>query len=465
MSSILISAAPGELRAALVDEGLLVDVLFDRPGSRPLPGDIYLARVTRLLPGLAAAFVDLGDGVSAYLPTSVEPPHEGQALMVQIARPALSGKSARATTEIAIAGRSLIFTPTRPGISLSRRLVDEDERARLMGLLAGMADAEEGFVLRTVARGAAEAVLAAEVERLREIWREASDQVGNVRVPSLLHAELDAGGRALRDWVDDEVEAIYLDDREGHRAAEEFCRAVMPEFVSRLHFHGEAEPLFEAWDIEAQIDAALEPRVMLASGAAITIDPTEALTLIDVDSGAGGRQRRQQTVLDVNLEAAGEIARQLRLRNIAGFIAVDFIRMKDPAQQRQVVAALAAHSRDDPLSVRVADMAPMGLVELTRKRARSSLADTLSTNCPACGAAARIKSPLTRALEALRAVGRAARASPGRPLTLCAAPEIVACLEGAAAEALAEAEAGLGGALSVAAEPTGAAGGFEIVVG
>ncbi|MHA1570000.1 MAG: Rne/Rng family ribonuclease [Alphaproteobacteria bacterium] len=476
-SELLISAGPGEVRAALVEDGRLVDLAIERAGAAGIVGQVFLARVLRVLPGMNAAFLDIGgrdgDGRDAFLSRADAeyadalrsgPARqaggdadtrisgfvaEGESLIVQIARAGVGGKAPQATTKITLPGHRLVFTPTQNGKAVSRRIVEEAERGRLGDILAGL---EGGYIARTAAAGASAEALAGEAAHLRGQWREMRDRAADAKAPAPLGegSGADPIARVLRDHASDDLNRILIDRREALSAAREYVARYAPAWKDGLEFYSGEAPLFEARDIEEQIEAALDPRAELASGSYLLIEPTQALTAIDVNTGGNvGRGNAARTMFETNLEAAAEIARQVRLRNIAGLVAIDFIRMDRDDHKRQVVDALIAATRPDPLPVRVGRMTTFGLVELTRRRARPPLADLLAIDCRRCDGTGRFRAPLGVALAALRAVLRQARIDPASAPTLVAAPRIIDCLSAEAASARGEAEAELGRPLAM----------------
>ncbi len=491
-SELLISAGPGEVRAALVEDGRLVDLAIERAGAGGIVGQLFLARVIRVLPGMNAAFLDIGGGGGggrdAFLSRAdaeyadalrsgparraggdADTPisgfvAEGESLIVQIARDSVGDKAPQATTKITLPGHRLVYTPTQDGRAVSRRIVEEVERARLGEILAGL---EGGHIARTAAAGASAQALADESARLRGQWEEIRGMAAKSEAPAPLGGDsgLDPVARVLRDHAPDDLDRILVDRREALGAAREYVAQYAPAWKDGLEFYAGEEPLFESREIEAQIEAALEPRAALASGGYLMIEPTQALTAIDVNTGGNvGRGNAARTMLETNLEAAAEIARQVRLRNIAGLVAIDFIRMDRDDHKRQVVDALTAATRPDPQPVRVGRMTPFGLVELTRRRTRPPLADVLATSCRRCQGTGRFRAPLGVALAALRAVLREARIDPASAPSLVAAPQIIDCLSGEAAAAREEAEAELGRSLAMRRQAGMPGDRFDLVV-
>lgn len=464
---LLIDDSPGELRAALREAGRLVELIIERAGHESIVGNVYLGRIERVLPGLDAAFVDIGLERSGFL-ARIEGLDgarlaEGARVLVQATKDGAGDKGPALTMRIALAGRHLVYAPLEHGITLSRRIVDADERKRVGALVAAVAAPEGAYVVRTGAAVAGEADLRAEVERLSVLWESIESGRDQSTPPACLHREPGAVMRLLRDWAAAGLVRVSIDGREAHTSALVYARAHLPEIVSAIRFHGEAEPLFELEGVEEEIEAALHPRVRLPSGGEIVIERTEALTVVDVNSGTHtARGRAEDTIRDTNLEAAAEIARQIRLRGLAGRIVVDFIAMERSDDRRRVQQALERALGGDRSPVRVGGFSSLGLMEITRRRSRESLAEIL---CEPSAPGAATRTALTVALEALRAARRSAAAAPGRTLTLLAAPEIVEALKAEAVEARAILERGLGRPLALQARADLDRESYEIVVG
>lgn len=457
---LLLSVSPGEVRGALVEDDTVVELMVERPDAGDGPGAIYLGRVTAVVDSLNAAFVDIGGGGAAFLPASAAAAspspgkrtiaslvHEGETLLVQVARAAGADKGPKATRRLTLAGHRLVLLPSEPGVTAGRRLADPAERARLSAIVEKLAKPGEGFILRSAAAGADAKTLAAEADWLRARWRTIAEAAERERPPALLDAEPGPIERILRDRLPAGAARIVLDGRAGLPAARAWCRRFRPELAENIEVADSA--LFEARGVEAALDGALAAEVALPSGGSLTIEPTRALTAIDVDTGAHAPQGGQaRALLATNLEAAKAVARQLRLRNIGGLVAVDFVHMRDATHRRQVAAALRQAVAADPMAVEVGEVTRFGLLELTRRRERPSLAELLLDPPVALGR----RNALSVALAGLRAVLRAADSGPGAPV-LRAAPEVIAALRGPAAAALAETEAALARPLILKSEP------------
>ena len=476
IDTILIEARPGQIRVALLADGRLVDLVLAREDLATVSGNLYLGRVEKVVPRLDAAFVDIGLGRSGFLALpEARPPNtegggdtigdylaEGDRIMVQVLRDPEADKGAKLTTRLSLPGRYAVFLPSEPGVRLSRKIEDRDARTRLTGWGETVAG-EEGLLLRTAALAAGEDGLAREVDALRETWTEIEGAADAAKPPACLHVAEEPVRRALRDFAGPALIRVVVDGLGVRAGLEAYCRAWMPGLVDALADHVGPEPLFEAEGVEEQIEAALEPRVALPSGGDVVVAETEALVAVDVNAGGARSGGREETALAVNLEAAAVLAGQLRLRNLAGLVVVDFLRMKKPGNHKKVLDALRSAVADDPAAVNVAGFTTLGLVELTRRKRGESLSRLLGASCPQCRGAGLVAAPLTVAYEILRRIPREARAMPGKALRVRAAPVVVGALNGPALAALREIEGGLGRALVLEPDAALAADVYEIV--
>ncbi|MDH5749169.1 MAG: Rne/Rng family ribonuclease [Rhodospirillales bacterium] len=471
---IIASVLGGETRVALLSADRLIELLIERPGQTSIAGNIYLGRVEGVLQGLQAAFVEIGQERPGFLALAEARPFgeeggdisdylsEGDAVIVQIQRDPFADKGAKLTTHISLPGRHIVYLPEQGGIQISRRIEDTLTRERLSATLKGNIDRGEGVILRTSAAEAGEEELAFEIDSLREIWFGITDARSNVRAPALLHREPDLVPRILRDTAGPEIKKIIVDDGASLKAARAYCEKFAPEMSDRIELHNGPGDLFETSGIEAEIDAALAPRVPLPSGGGLIIEETAALTAIDVNTGSVGGSRGD-TGHRVNLEAVPEIARQIRLRNLSGLVVVDFVSDKNASRRAEVLRALRREMSSDPVPVHVGGFTTMGLVEMTRRRRREPLAGSLSEPCPSCAGGGWIRSCDTVAFMILRRVLAEDRASPGIQLRVTAAPGVIdALVRGTAAPTRKEVEARLGRELVLSSDPTRAADRFEI---
>ena len=480
--SLLIEVMPGEIRAAAVRDGRIVELFVERRGHESLVGNVYLGRVERVLDGMDAAFVDIGIGKSGFLGldgarTGDHGPRdakdrigdyvvEGEAVRVQVAKDAVDRKGAQLTRRIAVAGRHLVYTPTQQRIAVSRQIADADERARLEALVGDAAEAGDGFIVRTASEGAEGAELADDAAYLRRLWSEIDARVAAASPPALVHEEPPPLLRLFRDRVGAATEEIIVDSPGGFAAARDYCGRFMPKLKDRLCLHSEPEHVFAAAGVEEEIERALGPRVGLPSGGELVIEATEALTAVDVNSGRfTGGGRLEDTAFRTNLEAAEEAARQLRLRNIGGLILIDFIHMNEEANWDRVLEGLGAALAGDRSNVRLIGRTAAGLVEITRRRQRESLQRMLTEPCAPCSGDGRVSTPHSAALAVMRALKREARESRLGPIVVTAASDVVDMLEGEAAPAMSELATILGRRIALQRAPSYGRETFDIVAG
>ncbi len=468
IDAILIDARPGETRAALMEGERLVEILVDRGGS--VVGNVYLGRVVKVLAGVQAALVDIGLdrpgflGLAEARPAGVEGGRdaikdyavEGDAILVQATRDPFENKGARLTTRPALAGRYLVLTPEEPGVRVSRRIHDAGARERLERAL----DGDPGVIVRTEAANADPADLSKEKARLIERWREI--RATSPKPPALLHADGDSLTLALRLASLSDLRRVVLSDPTALARARALCERDAPEALSLLESHKGPDPLFEAFGVEDQIATALAPRVGLPSGGSLLFGDAPALASIDVNTGGANHGGKEETALGTNLEAAPEIASQVRLRNVAGLIAVDFAPMRKRENRKKVLDALKAALDGDPRAPRVGGFTRFGLVEITRRRDHDSLANTLKATCPVCEGSGLVSSPESVALDALARFAREAQISPGATPTLTAPPAVVDMLRGPLAPARQALEERLGRTVPLKADPGLPPDGFAI---
>jgi ribonuclease G len=459
-SQLIFSVSPWDVRAALVEDGRLAELYVERPNQQDPTGNIYLGRVQRVLPGMAAAFVDVGLDKPGYLfaqeaapfldyvpefwlqlekeerlSTPPTPPitdlvSEGQDLVVQVWRPPLRNKGARLTTHMTLPGRYLVYLPTHSHLAVSRRLTPENERQRLLQLLGDLKPREGGLIARTASAGQKLETLAAEKDALVALWKQIRRKGKKASAPALLYQDLPVIRRLVRDLISPEVARIVVDDPD---AAEEIRESLQLEHLDQapvVDLYQDQEPIFSKLSLEEDWRRLLAPQVWLKSGGYLVIDPTEALTAIDVNSGKSIRgQDLSETILTTNLEAAREIARQVRLRNLSGIIVIDFIDMETPAHRGQVCQTLKDALQRDRARTTVYPMSPLGLVEMTRQRLRDSLAQVVTEPCPGCQGQGAVLSPLLAAHDLLRQLAWEAREFAGLRLTVKARPEILALVK------------------------------------
>jgi len=434
-TTLLINARPYETRVALMEGRQCVEAYVERHRQGSVVGNVYLGRVVRVLPGMQAAFVDIGLEKAAFLyvgdvmgdPETLamweertpEPPkknhgqrieellHQGQTIMVQVAKEPLGSKGARITTHVTLPGRNLVFMPTIDHVGVSRRIEDEKERARLRGLLEEIRPSGKGFIARTVSEGQSEDKLRAEMDFLISLWDAINRRRERAGVPELLHQDLSVSLRAVRDLFTHEVDRLVIDCHQEFQEVVAFVSTFMPRLLPSVEHYQGSTPIFDAYGVENEIARALDRRIWLKSGGYIVIEKTEALTAVDVNTGRYvGGHNLEETILKTNLEAVEEIACQIRLRDIGGLIVIDFIDMERQAHRERVVEALKQALAADRARTKVLGLSALGLVEMTRKRVRESLAETLKEPCRYCGGIGTVKSPTTICYEIFRALER-----------------------------------------------------------
>ncbi len=452
---ILINVTPQETRVAVLAAGQVQELVVEREANRGLVGNIYVGRVARVLPGMQSAFVEIGLERSAFLHVADMWEHrrggadadgrehrkangepgrpiekilaEGQPVTVQVMKDPIGTKGARLSTQLSVAGRLLVYLPQDPHIGVSQRIEDETGRAALREKLKQLVPGDEkgGFILRTLAEGASDEELRADIEYLRNLWRDVQQRSLGAQPPKLAYQGLSLAQHVLRDMVSDGTSAVHIDSRENHQKLAAFAKAYMPGLAGKLqHYTGE-RPLFELHNVEQEIEKALSRRVDLKSGGTLVIDQTEAMTTVDVNTGGFVGQRNfDDTVFKTNLEAAQAIARQLRLRNLGGIIVVDFIDMESAEHRTAVLEEFKRALARDRTRMTVSGFTALGLVEMTRKRTRESLAHVLCEPCQSCGGRGEVKTARTVCYEVLREVLREARAFNAREFRVLASQPV-----------------------------------------
>ncbi|KAF1018113.1 MAG: ribonuclease G [Burkholderia sp.] len=446
---ILINITPQETRVALVQQGAVQELHVERTLTRGRVGNIYLGKVVRVLPGMQSAFIDIGLERAAFLhvadiwqprlPSDTHnsaPPHqpiektvyEGQTLMVQVIKDPIGTKGARLSTQISIAGRTLVYLPQEPHIGISQKIESEAEREAVRARLIAVIPVEEkgGYIVRTIAEDATGEELSADVTYLRKTWATIVAQAHRLSPTSLLYLDLDLALRVLRDFANDDTSKIQVDSRETFARLWTFAREFTPEVSTRLHHYTSERPLFDLYNIETEIQSALSRRVDLKSGGYLMIDQTEAMTTIDVNTGGYvGTRNFDNTIFKTNLEATHTIARQLRLRNLGGIIIIDFIDMENAEHRDAVLGELKKALSRDRTRVTVNGFSLLGLVEMTRKRTRESLAHVLCEPCPLCQGKGQVKTPRTVCYDVLREILRESRKFNPREFRVIASQQVI----------------------------------------
>jgi len=476
---IVVNAGVTETRLAVQDGTQLIELYVERTGRRSIVGNIYKGVVTNVLPGMQAAFVDIGLQKDAFLyagdytadrgeePGTVPPdadedaadiddgegegdtepdaelPHrreaavpieemlqKGQVVLVQVSKESLGTKGARITAFVSIPGRYIVYMPQSRHVGVSRRIRDDAERDRLRGIVKELQPPSGGFIVRTVAEGKAAEELRADIQFLTRLWGQVQSRFESAPAPSLLHEEMDLTFRVVRDLFSPDIEEFLVDTPAAYEKCLHFAESLVPQLASRVKLYEAPQPVFEATGIEKEIDKALRRRVWLKSGGYIVIDHTEALVAIDVNTGKYvGKRDFEETVLKINLEAASEVIRQIRLRDLGGIIIIDFIDMERAEHRDQVFQALMKALADDKARTNVLEISELGLVEMTRKRVRQGLQSLLTVACPTCKGSGTVKSDQTLTAEIFRKVQAGAREGEGREVVIRVHPEMAHHLE------------------------------------
>ena len=437
---ILINVTPRETRVAAVASGVVQELLVERSSGRGLVGNMYMGRVARVLPGMQSAFIDIGLERAAFLHVAdiwenreeAKPIEkvlaEGQPVLVQVVKDPLGSKGARLSTQVSLAGRLLVYLPHDSHIGISQRIEDEGGRAQLRERLKDLLPAEEkgGFILRTLAEAASEDELRADLGYLRNLWSALRERSQGAKAPQILYQDLSLAQRVLRDMVSAGTGRVLVDSRENFQKLAAFAQGYMPQLVGRIeHYTGE-RPLFELYNVEDEIERALSRRVDLKSGGYLIIDQTEAMTTIDVNTGGYvGSRNFDDTIFKTNLEAAQAIARQLRLRNLGGIIVLDFIDMQSEEHRTAVLEEFKRALARDRSRITVNGFTGLGLVEMTRKRTRESLAHVLCEPCPVCEGRGALKTAQTICYEILREILRADRQFGAKEYRILASQKVI----------------------------------------
>ncbi len=428
---ILLNVTPQETRVAIVENGALQEVSIERERSRGIVGNVYKGKVNRVLPGMEAAFVDIGLEKAGFLhvsdidvgangddeeannrPAIGELLREGQTVLVQVVKDPMGTKGARLTTSISVPSRYLVYMPNSRVVGISVKIEDETERERLRGLLETCRAENElgGCIIRTAAEGIDERELTRDISFLSKLWGSILEYAEQVEPGSMIHEDLPLSIRTLRDMVGTDTSLVKVDSRETYQKMVDFALRYIPDLPARIeHYPGE-RPLFDLYNIDDELQRALARQVSLKSGGYLIIDQTEAMTTIDINTGAFvGHQNLEETIFRTNMEAAQAIARQLRLRNLGGIIIIDFIDMEHDDHKRQVLKSLEKHLDKDHAKTQVCEVSPLGLVEMTRKRTRESLEHVLCEPCQVCRGRGSVKTTETVCYEIFREILREAR--------------------------------------------------------
>jgi ribonuclease G len=490
LKELLVSASDRETRISVLEDGRVAEVQVERRKQRGTVGNIYKGRVTRVLPGMQSAFVDVGlekdaflyvadvgeevddfdafgsggaaEAISAVaavaasapldaaapvppagsavpdeslprpvLPSIDELLREGQELVVQVTKDQIAHKGVRVTTHVTLPGRTLVYMPTIDHIGVSRRIESEEERSRLKDILTALKKGPGGYIVRTAGEGRAPEEFAADRRYLTKLWEQIRKKGERSGAPSLLHRDLDLTLRAARDVFGSDFVTLWVDDDEEYQRIVEFLDQVQPSLVSKVKLYRKSTPLFEEYGVESEIENALKSKVWLKSGGYIVINQTEALVAIDVNTGKFvGKKRLEETVVKTNLEAVQEIVRQIRLRDLGGLLVVDFIDMEEEGHRQELVQTLETELKKDRSKNRMLPVSEFGLVEITRKRQRQSLERALTMPCPYCAGSGRTKSVPTIVLEIRREIAKRVEEGEAHSLMLRVHPEVYRSLVG-----------------------------------
>ncbi len=456
---LLINVTPSETRVALVENGVLQEVFIERADKRGIVGNVYKGKIVRILPGMQAAFVDIGLERAAFLhaadiiqsqdnETNIRPIntllHDSQTVIVQVVKDPLGSKGARLTMNLTLPARYLVYLPNSQHIGISQKIENEDTRNRLRDIVAAAVSdntdsSEDGFIIRTASETSTEKDLLNDIRYLKRAWLSVQEKIDIVEAPGIIHEDLNLTIRSIRDIASETIEKIRIDSNETYLKARTFSEEFMPEIVENIEYYPGERPIFDLYSVEDEIQKALEQKVMLKSGGHMVIDQTEAMTTIDVNTGAYvGRRNLEETIFKTNLEATQSIARQLRLRNLGGIIIIDFIDMAEADHQRQVLRAFEKALAKDRTKNHITEISSLGLVELTRKRTQESLERVLCEPCPACTGRGVLKTAQTVCYEIFREILREARQFDAEKIMVLASQVVIDLLLDEEAQSLAD---------------------------
>ena len=464
---LLINVTPQETRVAYVENGVLQEVHIERARRRGLVGNVYKGKVSRVLPGMQAAFVEIGLERTAFLHASdivqtavqkqengdrstetiMELLREGQEIIVQVVKDPMGSKGARLTTQISIPSRYLVYMPGADHIGVSQKIEDEAERQRLKDIINRYADEFDpgGYIIRTVGEGVGDEAIYSDMRFLQKLWNAIKEHSETDTCGTLIHEDLPLVMRTMRDLSGTEIEKVRIDSNETFNKVYKFASKFIPELANCIEYYPGERPIFDIYAIEDEIRKALERKVALKSGGYLIIDQTEAMTTVDVNTGAFvGHRNLEETIFKTNLEATQAIVRQLRLRNLGGIIIIDFIDMQDPEHRRQVLRALEKNLERDHAKTHISEVSSLGLVEMTRKRTRESLEHVLCETCPTCNGRGSLMTAETVCYEIFREIMREARQFEAQQFLVLAAQPVVDMLLDEESTSVAELEEFIG---------------------
>lgn len=479
---VLINVTPMEIRVALVENGVLQEVYIERSSRKGIVGNIYQGKVVRVLPGMQAAFVDIGLERAAFIHVSEVADRdavnasdqigdylrEGQSLVVQVTKDPISTKGARLTTHLSIPSRYLVYMPDQAHVGVSQRIENEEERERLKSLVSSaLEDRDEtsGYILRTAAERAGEEEILSDINFLTRLWQSVKKRINSSKAPAIIYEDLPLHLRTMRDLVSISTEKIRIDSKENFAKLRGFAEDFIPELMDRIEYYPGERPIFDLYSVEDEIQRALDRKVQLKSGGYLLIEQTESMTTIDVNTGAFvGSRNLEETIYKTNLEAATAIGRQLRLRNLGGIIIIDFIDMEDDEHKRQVLRMLEKVLETDHAKTKITGVSELGLVEMTRKRTRESLGQVLCEPCRACRGSGFVKTPETVCYEVFREILRADRAYDSQTYTVLASSSVVERFLDEENTAVAELEAFIGKTIRFQVDPVYTQDQYDVVL-
>ena len=485
-AELLINVTPSESRVALIENGILQEIHIERHTKKGLVGNIYKAKVIRVLPGMQAAFVDIGLDKAAFLHASdiaifdefaeeVKSTQldrkdirmlvrEGQSIVVQVVKDPIGTKGARLTTDITIPSRYLVFMPSVTHVGISQKIEDSVERDRLSAIVSGLCDENGGFILRTAAEGVEAQDLVHDASFLRSLWEKIQSRKPGSKI-HVLYEDLPVARRVLRDFVGSKIDRVRVDSKLTYTELRTFTKEYVPEVYSKLEYYQGDLPIFDLYDVENELQRALGRRVDLKSGGYLIIDQTEAMTSIDINTGAFvGHRNLEETIFNTNIEATSVIARQLRLRNLGGMVLIDFIDMMEPDHKKRVLHSLETSIAKDRAKSNIYGFTALGLIEMTRKRTRESLEHLLCGECPACQGRGSIKTVETICFEITREIVRVNKAYSADKFVIYASAIVADALLGEESHILAELEAFVGKQIKVLNEPLYHQDKFDVVM-
>ena len=498
-TELLVNVAPFETRIARIENGMAEELYVERTRGKGLRGNMYIGRVQRVIPGIQAAFVDIGLEKAGFLyagdipgarseSVSLEADEdgdseigeeqsklniapigqllkEGQEILVQVSREPISSKGPRLTAMVSLAGRYLVYLPELDHIGIARRLEDESERERLLKIAEQIKTPKGGLIIRTVAEGHSKEELEQDLNFLVRLWEDVARSKKGARPGTMIHTELNLYLRVMRDFVDSEVEKIHIDSKEAYHSMKKFSKRFMPEVGKRLFYYPGDRPIFDVYGVEEEINRALRRKVPLKSGGSIVIDQAEALIAIDVNSGSFvGSRNLEETSFKTNLEAVHEVVHQLRLRNLGGIIVIDFIDMQDEDNKEKVLEVLNEALKRDKTKTFALPFTSLGLVQLTRKRTRDSLGRMLQMECNRCDSTGLTKSMQTICYQLFREVVSEARAYPSEKLLVIAHPTLIDLMLGEESDMVSQLEQFLGKEISFKQDSQFATDHYEVVL-